>query len=792
MTKVQSKNALLFDLANDGGPLREALVETIGEGTTAEAGLISPDDKTKLDGIAAGATANAADAALRDRATHTGEQAISTITGLAAALAGKATPADVAAALAGLVDSSPATLDTLNELAAALGDDPNFAVTVSTALGNRLRVDAAQGLSEPQQAQGRDNLGLGSAALAAKMSFGSVAEMLAAVEAYDAGTILQARTYLYEVVSTGEHLTTAGGVKLKVLPVAGYVWAEAWADTVTEASLVAAKNAVVAMRLATTTAQPVRAPLTFACASDVTVQNTFDISNGGYMLLGLNIDFKNATIRGVAGGNIDATNPVMRIQCAFSEIKCPLVDGGRIGSCLDLNNVWYSRVYCSRTQNFKDLGGVGVVAFGTKLSGQASNSITFAPYSLEVRPDTISDPTELTGVAFLIDAYDCSLVNPTFGAANRCFYLTENAAQVMVSNPHPWNNGSYGNPSLGVREDTIVIESHAGGKCYFTEGYYDNGKILDYGGRLHVTGFFFTLDSQVNFTDAYMVKVICIAATHNTAPRCYYDLEQGSIEYVDDSVNGYTWLGAPSSNPYPDTGLKATRTRAIRYRHNIIQADDNTPWETWWKLGGQIKTRWVSGTNNTRVEELVSADGSALIAYRMDALLGTYRVYTNGSGGYPVKFEFGDGAKYIKATATNIEYEADAGAHQFNDTLLIGPTAVLDAASGTQDGASFPTTGGAVISAAGKAAMRLRRRTSDGPILGWHRDTIDVGGVDVTASGSRYRFTASTWISGGAGSPEGNVAAPVGCLWSDTTGGKLYIKATGTGNVGWVVAGAQT
>lgn len=34
-------------------------------------------------------------------------------------------------AVAALVDSSPATLDTLNELAAALGDDPNFATTVT-------------------------------------------------------------------------------------------------------------------------------------------------------------------------------------------------------------------------------------------------------------------------------------------------------------------------------------------------------------------------------------------------------------------------------------------------------------------------------------------------------------------------------------------------------------------------------------------------------------------------------------------------------------------------------------
>ncbi len=45
--------------------------------------------KTKLDGIASGATANATDAQLRDRATHTGTQAISTVSGLQTALDGK-------------------------------------------------------------------------------------------------------------------------------------------------------------------------------------------------------------------------------------------------------------------------------------------------------------------------------------------------------------------------------------------------------------------------------------------------------------------------------------------------------------------------------------------------------------------------------------------------------------------------------------------------------------------------------------------------------------------------------
>lgn len=51
------------------------------------------------------------------------------------------TTAFVQAAVAALVASSPSTLDTLNELAAALGNDPNFATTIVTALG--LKADAA-------------------------------------------------------------------------------------------------------------------------------------------------------------------------------------------------------------------------------------------------------------------------------------------------------------------------------------------------------------------------------------------------------------------------------------------------------------------------------------------------------------------------------------------------------------------------------------------------------------------------------------------------------------------------
>ena len=52
--------------------------------------------------------------------------------------AGYATTSYVNTAVSNLVDTAPATLNTLNELAAALGDDPNFATTVTNSIAGKL------------------------------------------------------------------------------------------------------------------------------------------------------------------------------------------------------------------------------------------------------------------------------------------------------------------------------------------------------------------------------------------------------------------------------------------------------------------------------------------------------------------------------------------------------------------------------------------------------------------------------------------------------------------------------
>ena len=64
-------------------------------------------------------------------------------------------------AVSALVNNASTTLDTLKELADALGNDANFATTIAAQMGKRVRVDAPQTFTVTEQAQGCANLGIG-------------------------------------------------------------------------------------------------------------------------------------------------------------------------------------------------------------------------------------------------------------------------------------------------------------------------------------------------------------------------------------------------------------------------------------------------------------------------------------------------------------------------------------------------------------------------------------------------------------------------------------------------------
>jgi len=153
--------------------------------TTTVAGFMSAADKVRLNGMADGATANATDAQLRDRATHTGVQAIATITGLQTALDGKvAGPATAvtdelmafngttgklaksagytAAALLSRANHTGAqAIATVTGLQAALDDRPTGAAVSAEVAAKAVRYDALQSLTEASKGIARANAGAG-------------------------------------------------------------------------------------------------------------------------------------------------------------------------------------------------------------------------------------------------------------------------------------------------------------------------------------------------------------------------------------------------------------------------------------------------------------------------------------------------------------------------------------------------------------------------------------------------------------------------------------------------------
>ncbi len=131
----------------------DASLATKADQTSVDAALATKADQTSVDAsLALKSDQTVVDAALATKADQTSVDA---------SLATKAdqattyTKTEVDSAIAGLVDTAPEALDTLNELASALGDDPDFATSVDTQIATKAdqtAVDASLALKSDQTA----------------------------------------------------------------------------------------------------------------------------------------------------------------------------------------------------------------------------------------------------------------------------------------------------------------------------------------------------------------------------------------------------------------------------------------------------------------------------------------------------------------------------------------------------------------------------------------------------------------------------------------------------------------
>jgi hypothetical protein len=125
--------------ADDYHPNADTLTtaRTLTIGSTGKTFNGSADVSWSLTDIGLGNVANESKATMFTSPTFTGTP-VATTAAAGTNTTQVATTAFVQTAVSGLVDAAPGTLDTLNELAAALGDDPNFATTVSTNIGTKV------------------------------------------------------------------------------------------------------------------------------------------------------------------------------------------------------------------------------------------------------------------------------------------------------------------------------------------------------------------------------------------------------------------------------------------------------------------------------------------------------------------------------------------------------------------------------------------------------------------------------------------------------------------------------
>jgi hypothetical protein len=96
-----------------GGDLSADRTLAITAATTLAAGSMSAADKSKLDGVQAGATANSTDAQLRDRATHTGTQTAATVSDFTAAAKAAAVADTITDGVTDVAPSQNAVFDAL-------------------------------------------------------------------------------------------------------------------------------------------------------------------------------------------------------------------------------------------------------------------------------------------------------------------------------------------------------------------------------------------------------------------------------------------------------------------------------------------------------------------------------------------------------------------------------------------------------------------------------------------------------------------------------------------------------
>ena len=146
----------------------------------------------------------------------------------------------------------------------------------------------------------------------------------------------------------------------------------------------------------------------------------------------------------------------------------------------------------------------------------------------------------------------------------------------------------------------------------------------------------------------------------------------------------------------------------------------------------------IDASGNLLVGTTSTVDSSKLYVVGGISQSGTQFNFRPGSG---VQYELvnrnGAGFDFYVNNATNLAARIDASGN-----LLVGTTSTINVFSGTTDGVVVESAGTYVASRNNNAVGYFRRRSSNGEMLVFLRDTTDVGSIDVTTTSTSYNTSS--------------------------------------------------
>jgi hypothetical protein len=213
----------------------------------------------------------------------------------------------------------------------------------------------------------------------------------------------------------------------------------------------------------------------------------------------------------------------------------------------------------------------------------------------------------------------------------------------------------------------------------------------------------------------------------------------GSLRLGADAANNYAVL---SSTGLAVTGnISATGTVSSTTAQGFV-VDTASGGYSRWKIGGALRGI-IGGSNQVYVGG--SSDNFGICTENAGAL----QLGTNNNVRLTI-------ASTGEVTATS-SLGASGDVWSGNDNFALN--------SGTTDGAYFYPTGGLVISSTSGNIVGLRRRSSDGTITAFYRDTTQVGSISVTTTSTAYNTSSDARLKTDLGAFDlRDLAAPLYAL----------------------------